>query len=210
MKDRVGQRHGRLTVKSFHGRFRKPNNKYIETYWICDCDCGKINVVISGRAFRGTDGGRSCGCVKTLVMIKRNTTHSDSKSNEYGIWLKIKSRCLTKKDKAYKDYGGRGIKICKRWMDYNLFIDDMGRRPTSKHSIERINNNKGYSKSNCRWATQKEQMNNTRSNVLLFHNGYIKTISQWAEVTGLKYSTLHSRVRRKSHDIFGPLLKNYK
>ena len=108
---------------------------------------------------------------------------------EYRSWAHMKSRCNNKNTPDYINYGGRGIGYSERWDQFALFFEDMGFRPSSDHSLDRIDNSKGYSKENCRWATSKEQ-NNNRRNVVL-HKG--KTLTEWASVLGIKRSTLAQR-----------------
>lgn len=111
----------------------------------------------------------------------------------YGRWLSLKQRCLNPKCKEWKHYGGRGIKICERWLDFELFFQDVGNPPPG-HSLDRINNNGNYEPGNCRWATQKEQMNNSRSKHLLTLNGQTKGRTEWAKTVGISCSALQYRL----------------
>lgn len=107
-------------------------------------------------------------------------------TSEYTAWRTMRERCSKQDHHAYKDYGGRGINVCDRWKNnFDNFIDDMGLKPTPKHTLDRVDNNKDYSPENCRWATMKEQCNNRRSCVFVEYNGEIKTLSQWADVLGI-------------------------
>lgn len=130
--------------------------------------------------------------------------HGMSLTRFHKIWRKIIGRCLCKTDKAYYRYGGRGIGIYKRWEKFENFRDDMyqsyldhvnkfGEKETS---IDRIDNNKGYFKENCRWVISKEQANNRRSNHLITYRGKTLNLSQWAELIGMKYFTLFSRINQ--------------
>jgi len=103
-------------------------------------------------------------------------------------------RCENKKLPSYLDYGGRGITVCERWHKYENFLADMGRKPSKNHSLDRMNNEKGYSRSNCRWATRKEQVLNKRSNRIVTHEGVAKTLTEWAEDAGLARSVLRQRL----------------
>lgn len=115
---------------------------------------------------------------------------------EHKTWRAMKARCLNPSHQAYDRYGGRGISVCERWMDFESFLSDMGRRPIGK-TLDRINNNRGYSPDNCRWATWTEQQRNRRDNVSLTIGGiYFPSISAAAEHLGLKRKTLERRVRK--------------
>lgn len=133
-----------------------PQDKKSNKMALWQCLCGNINphrvhAVIKGRV-------KSCGC------RKRNWKHGLCGAPTHNSWKNMFARCLNKKQKHFKHYGGRGIKICERWMDFNNFLADMGERPSLKHSIDRIDCSGNYEPGNCRWATQKEQMNNIRRN----------------------------------------------
>lgn len=121
---------------------------------------------------------------------------SDSRErhNQKGIWEGMMRRCYSKKRKAYPSYGGRGIKVCKRWHKFENFLQDMGERPKGL-TLERVNNGKGYSPKNCKWATYTEQANNTRSNRNIEYQGIIATLSEWSKKKGIKQGTLHSRLK---------------
>ena len=113
---------------------------------------------------------------------------------ERSVWRGMKQRCFNSNEPGYKNYGGRGITMCDRWVDsYENFITDMGPRPSDKHSIDRIDNDGDYCPENCRWATSVEQNRNTRHNRLWEHNGVTMTISMWADKLGVSYHTLYRR-----------------
>lgn len=123
------------------------------------------------------------------------TTHRMSGSSEYTAWSELKKRCLNKKCKNYSGYGGRGITVCDRWKNsFESFYKDMGPKPSPKHSIDRIDNNKGYFPENCRWATLAEQAKNTRRNIYIFYKNERKTLDEWAKIVGIKCETLRSRL----------------
>lgn len=127
--------------------------------WACACDCGAV------RTVRGADlrSGKSvsCGCYFRECVKHRFVTHGKSRTTEHRIWQNLKDRCLNPKNPAYKNYGGRGISVCKRWMKFENFYADMGARPKGL-TLERINNDDGYKPSNCCWATRKAQSINRR------------------------------------------------
>lgn len=128
-----------------------------------------------------------------------NSTHGyasgPNKTKIYVVWRNIKRRCLSESSTFYPDYGGRGITICDRWVNsFENFLTDMGEMPSSKHTIERKDNNGNYEPGNCVWATRKEQANNRRSSVFIEFNGERKTIAQWADHVGIAMKTLHKRI----------------
>lgn len=133
--------------------------------------------------------------LKRTDGIKR--LHYQSKSPTYRRWQYMKARCLIPSATGYKNYGGRGIKICKRWRNsYFNFLTDMVELPSSDHSIERINNNGNYEPSNCRWAIKQVQVNNTRANVKFNYKGEMLTLMAISEITGVNYATLRWRMLR--------------
>lgn len=188
-----GERYGRLVVIKDLGLLGK-NKK--DRKWLCQCDCGNTCEVASTNLNKGT---RSCGCLARDLTIQRATTHGESRggktTKEFKTWMGIIQRG---KDKSVAVYAGRGIKVCDRWLDsYENFLTDMGRAPSTKHSIDRIDVNGDYEPSNCRWATMKQQGNNRRNNRFIAYNGETMTISQWAEQTGIKYQTLYARILKR-------------
>lgn len=153
--DLRGQRFGRLIAT---GLLRR---KHRVSIWVCKCDCGNATNVRSGKLRSGST--RSCGCLAKDVLLARNTKHHMSKTRQYRIWCNMIARCYNKRSSRYKDWGGRGIRVCKRWRSsFEAFWHDMIEGYASSLSIDRINNNRNYSKSNCRWATIQEQNSNKR------------------------------------------------
>lgn len=131
------------------------------------------------------------------AMRAANTKHGMSGTSEHNIWMTMRARCSNPKHNRYPLYGGRGIKVCDRWQDFGNFIKDMGRRPSQKHTIERIDSQGDYEPSNCRWATQKEQQNNRTNNVRYLWDGESLTLSELAERYGKSYHQLYLRINRR-------------
>lgn len=126
-------------------------------------------------------------------MARFNKKHGMSNTRIYRIWSKMKLRCSNLNTDWYKDYGGRGITYSKRWEKFENFLEDMGTSYNEKLTLERINNDKGYSKDNCRWATKEEQANNRRSSRWITYRGKTKTLAQWIKHLNLKSSTVRQR-----------------
>jgi hypothetical protein len=187
-EDLTGMKFGKLTVVNF-----SDVKKFSNLCWLCKCDCGEEVIVRATYLKNGRS--TSCGCLRGEFMKNNaylfNATHRDSKSVEYHTWHGIKERCYNQNSEQYCNYGGRGIDVSDEWLcSYEQFLQDMGRRPSKNHSIERINNDKGYSKDNCKWATTKEQANNKRNNHLITYNGETLNVTQWSEKLNLAYGSL--------------------
>lgn len=190
--DLIGKRFGRLTI------IRKaPNDKWGGFRWSCVCDCGVEKIVHAYNLKRGAT--KSCGCLHAEEMRQRLTKHAHaitgSKSNIYCVWQQMTQRCINHNHQYYHNYGGRGIKICQRWRKFKNFIEDMGEPPTKKHSIDRIDNDGNYCKSNCRWATKKQQNRNSRRNHLVTYKNKTQCISAWAEETGISATVIRWRLK---------------
>ncbi len=194
-QDLTGQKFGRLTVKACAVKARILEGKRLHTLWECVCDCGEICVRKASSLKNETT--RSCGCLQREVAGNRSRTHGYTSVPEYDVWLKAVERITDPSATGYHRYGGRGLSMCEAWLaSFDVFLQDMGPRPSSKYTLERIDNDKGYEPDNCRWATRKEQSNNMSSNVVLDYNGETKTIAQWCSELGHVYSTIRGRVRR--------------
>lgn len=189
----VGQKFGLLTVVEFLGIQNRKGR------WGLQCECGKLTEVYT-FALKGLE---SCGCKRLKDHINRITTHGQSKSKEYGVWEEMVQRTTNPNNPSYHNYGGRGIGICDRWRfgeggksGFECFIEDVGHRPSSKHCIERKDNNGNYEPSNCVWATRKEENNNTRWNRIVEYMGKSQSVALWADELGMDYATLSTRIRR--------------
>jgi hypothetical protein len=190
----VGFRTGRLSVVGETTRAPWGHRRFV-----CLCDCGRETVVTMPN-LRGNKT-RSCGCLLVERTIERNTTHGFAKVGRvdpvYSVWLGIKDRCINPRSRGFANYGGRGITVCPEWASsFETFLSDMGPRPSDGHSVDRIDNSKGYSPENCRWATRLEQGNNTRRNVIVTYERERMTFPEACRRTGVNYKTARNRMAR--------------
>lgn len=180
-KNETGKKYGKLTVLEYSHVKRG-------VHWKCLCDCGNATVVSGHHLRAGTT--TSCGCLQRI-------SNGMSGSPVYKVWQAMKTRCYSEKCRHYKNYGARGITVSDRWLEsFNHFYKDMGDKPFEGATLERKDNSKGYSKDNCKWATRREQMANTRTSRLLTHNGETKCMSQWASDIGIDTKTLAYRLKQ--------------
>lgn len=178
----VGQKFGRLVILKYSHR-----NKHSHPYYICKCDCGNIKTINIYSLKSGLT--KSCGCYNK----EQNTKHGMSRSPEHKAWYDLNDRCYNQKNKKYKDYGGRGIRVCERWKNsFVAFQKDMGPRPSKQHSVERIDNDKGYEPDNCKWATRHTQTRNRRSNRWINIGGVSKIQKDWLKFLGKNLSSIYS------------------
>lgn len=217
VKDHTGSRFGRLTVLGYVG-FKTQNDGHKRPRFLCLCDCGAHHEALSVNLMAGLV--KSCGCLQSenaaiqiklalAVTDKRTTkTHGMSHGPEHNTWIRIKQRCGNPNNIGYDLYGGRGIRVCDRWQNsFDAFYEDMGPRPSDKHSIDRIDNDGNYEPSNCRWATVGVQSNNKRTNRVVVFNGSRVTLSEAEKLCGISQKTLGARLRSgvPADKLFEPL-----
>lgn len=165
----------------------------------CRCICGIEKIVSAYHLLSGQS--RSCGCLARELLSRRAASHGFSRHPLYAIWGNMHRRCADPRNAAYKDYGARGITVCERWADIAVFIEDMGERP-GETTLDRIDNDKGYSPENCRWATNQQQQNNRRptkpfKRVLeITAFGETLPVGEWMRRRGIPRSTLQYRLKR--------------
>lgn len=186
-KDHTGKKFNRLTAIGPAKRTKHGSLK-----WLCQCECGNESVVRASHLLDGLI--QSCGCLNAELTSARSTTHGLSKHPLYGIWTKMRERCNHTNNAEYHHYGGRGIKVCKRWNEFTAFLEDMGMRPNPKLSIDRIDNDGDYTPKNCRWATQKQQCRNKHGNRMIEFDDKNRCLTEWSEITGIKMGTLRKRI----------------
>ncbi len=192
--DLKGKTFNYLKVICYHQTLRNRHD-IKNAIWKCKCKCGNITLVSSTNIQRGKI--KSCGCLQKESVGKINRTHGRSRTPEYRIWTRIKSRCYNPNTTDYKYYGGRGIKMCDKWVhSFEKFFLDMGKRPSLLHTIDRIENNVNYTPKNCRWATRETQTRNRTNTKTLTYKGQTKPMAEWAEIIGMPYTTIQSRVAR--------------
>ncbi len=184
IKNLTDMRFGRLVAVKIVGNACK------HMYWFCKCDCGGSKVVQSPHLISGAT--KSCGCLQTDTF----TTHNLSDHRLYNIWFGMIKRCTNKKYRCYKYYGGRGITVCNEWLDIKNFIKDMDDGYVKGLSIDRINNDLGYFKENCRWATAKQQSRNKSNNKYITIDNVTKPLCDWIDESNLNKNTVNNRLHR--------------
>ena len=165
-------------------------------YWLFVCECTNEVEIEIYNVLRGST--KSCGCLKKDWNIKNKTTHGCggvNRSPEYVSWSHMKYRCDNSNCPDYDNYGGRGISITKKWYDFTNFYADMGKRPSFKHTLERIDVNGNYNKNNCRWADPVEQANNRRNTLMVFYEDRWQSVTDISNATGLSPKTIKYRNR---------------
>ena len=189
----AGTRFGRLSVVSMV----PPSSR--RTYYICICDCGKE---LSRRA-DSLKSDSSCGCFQKELLSKNNLKHggytNKTENKLYMAWLGMYNRCYNSNNSQYKNYGARGIKVCKRWHKnnkngYKNFKDDLGYPPSNAHSLDRINVDGNYCKSNCKWSTAEEQGRNKRNTIKLYYLGQTLSLKDWCDKYKVNYYTARYRL----------------
>jgi hypothetical protein len=188
----VGMQFARLSVQSVHPERGTDGG----VRWVCLCVCGATNVVLGSDLRSGRV--RSCGCLRAEDPNRFKPIHGKSHTSIHQVWTHIHYRCSNQRARRYKDYGGRGIRVCARWSGpdgFVHFLEDMGERPSGL-SLERRDNDGDYAPDNCYWATYLQQNHNKRNNHLLTYTDETLPVSVWARRRGLPTSTLHNRLLR--------------
>lgn len=186
-KDLTGKTFGYLTVIR---RDVSSNGKSGNAKWLCRCKCGEERSVVGSKLVRGEH--RSCGCKKGEHISKAVTTHGMTGTPTYNSWGAMINRCTNANHPRYRDYGGRGIVVCNRWRKFANFLEDMGERPNGLE-LERRDNNSGYSKENCYWATHSEQARNRRSSRIIETSLGTMTQAEAAEIVGVTQGAIQHR-----------------
>ena len=193
----VLQRFGRLRVVIPEGRrINGSGNRATGLAALCVCDCGTMVAATFAKLYSGHT--TSCGCFHRQQVGQRAKTHGKSQLPEYRVWQSMKSRCLRETDCEWHNYGGRGIKVCDRWLnDFEAFYEDMGPRPSVGLTLERYDVDGDYCPENCGWETQAVQARNRRTNVVVSYQGETMVLSAAYEASGLRFnSTYYRRLKR--------------
>lgn len=197
MVDMIGGTYGYLTVVG-----RAPNNKHRSACWLCLCKCGEHRIVVGKSLRRGHV--TSCGCKRSAYHPKGVEIEQSERVKEhhlYVTWQGIRKRCCSSNSKDYKNYGGRGIHCSDAWDSFRVFVEDMGDSWQIGLSIDRIDNDLGYSKENCKWSTPSEQSRNTRRNKMVEYQGEVKCLVDWCETLKLNYRRIKDRIGRQGWSI---------
>lgn len=185
--DLTGRVVGHLTILR-----RSDKNKFGKTWWICQCSCGRTKTIVGSSL--SSERTQTCGqCIIREDTGNRFRKHGKTGTRVYRLWKAMMTRCYNPNAINYHNYGGRGIRVCDRWMDFSNFYADMG-EPAAGMTLDRIDNSTGYGPSNCRWATLLEQQNHRRNNRKLTLNGETRNVSEWARHLGMHATTIHVRL----------------
>ena len=160
----------------------------------CQCECGTLKDVPSQALREGRS--KSCGCQKGKLSSAKQKIHGMSHTPAHNRWMSMIQRCTDKNHRSYPAYGGRGITICEKWMDFRNFYEDMGDPPTEKHTIDRIDNDKGYFPDNCRWASKEDQANNRRSNKMITFQGITLTQRNWEKFLNVPEKRIYAWLKK--------------
>jgi hypothetical protein len=192
VKNQIGRRFYRLTVVAYS------HKRNAHHHWLCACDCGNLTTIsVTHIGRKGPKAQKSCGCLLRESTIRRSTTHGGRKTLEWDAWARIIDRCTNANAPGWKNYGGRGITVCKEWRhDFAAFLAHVGPRPSPQHSIDRIDNSQGYTPGNVRWATRTEQNRNRRNNHRLEFRGEARCLAEWGDVTGIPAKVINDRINR--------------
>ena len=188
--DLTGMKFGRLTCEKVVGR-----SKFRQKLWLCRCNCGNETIVLSDNLRRNNT--QSCGCLQKERAKESHTIHSERKTKLYSIWSEMKKRCFNKNSKAYKNYGGKGIKVCEEWLNYPKFCKwAKANGYLEGLSIERMNIEKDYEPGNCKWIELSEQAKNTSRNVFITFNNKTMILADWARELNIGQATLRFRLNK--------------
>lgn len=207
--DLTGKRFGKLIVV-YETTNRSGSGSLL---WLCKCDCGGTKEIISASLRSGAT--TSCGCYGNEVLSKYRTKHGQCHRSgrvpEYQIWDAMIQRCTNPKQSQYHDYGGRGIKVCDKWMKFESFLEDMGYRPSKQYTLDRVDNDGDYELANCKWRTRHKQSRNRRSNVWIEYAGKKMILEDWTNELGTSSSQIRKSMRRgKTFDQIYSFYKNKK
>ncbi len=183
----IGQKFGRLIVLK-----RMNKDKQGNYCWLCKCDCKKETIILGSSLRSGNT--KSCGCLQKEIVTKHGHNRGNKQTKIYQSWRDMIQRCTNPNHKYYKDYGGRGITVCKRWLKFENFNEDMGKSWKPGLTIERRKNKEGYSPENCYWATRTEQQRNTRYNRLITCFNKTQLLIEWSEETGIPSNIILWRI----------------
>lgn len=194
--DLIGQKFGKLTVIGNVPKEQRKNQQYA---WLCRCDCGKEVVSTANKLTHGIQV--SCGCQKAERIGNLNRKYKITDKHLYGVYKAMVDRCISEKNPSYHNYGGRGIKVCRDWLnsfdafaEWALSSGYVLNAPQGQYTLDRKDNDKDYSPDNCRWITIQRQQNNKRTCHYIEHDGETHSIADWARKLGCKYNYLYNHL----------------